>query len=508
MASASTYRKDGSFLGRIYFPSILLIIFLGLVFRVRYLLTGRSLWLDEAMLALNIVNRSFGGLFQQPMEYGQSSPIGYVISVKAITLILGDSEYALRLYSLLAGCIAFILMALISKQVLGKAGSLIALALFAFVPDLIYYTAETKQYISDVFTTTALLWLFQRHLNKPVTQKDFVILGVTGAVILWFSHPVVFVAAGIGITLFIHHLRIKDWAGLIGILLCGITWGISLVFLYFINLRHLASSELLQNYWQEGFMALPPWSNPGWFVTIWTSFLQNPLGVGANPLIVFGIFVMGLVHLLQRNWQIGLTIILSLVFSFIASGLHIYPLAGRMMLFIIPLFTITISAGIIGIGSLVSSPYWSFVIRFLPALYLIWVPFVNSLDGFLNPKYIEHMKPTLEYLSAYKKDNDLIYVYYNAGPAFRFYAPKFRLDDSRYIIGSDYSSNPEEYYREISNLNGNKRVWLIFSHVLEKDGFNEKDHILANADLIGEMVREFRVPSTSVYLFLYNFNEQ
>ena len=66
------------------------------------------------MLALNILNRSFGGLFQQPMEYGQSSPIGYVISVKAITLLLGDSEYALRLYSLIAGCFALMLMALIS----------------------------------------------------------------------------------------------------------------------------------------------------------------------------------------------------------------------------------------------------------------------------------------------------------------------------------------------------------------------------------------------------------
>ncbi|HET9914043.1 MAG TPA: hypothetical protein VFQ13_19270, partial [Anaerolineales bacterium] len=82
--------------------TIVALTLFGILLRVRQFLTGRSLWVDEAMLALNIVHRNFGGLLQQPMEYGQSSPIGYVFSVKIFNLLLGDSEYALRFFSLLA----------------------------------------------------------------------------------------------------------------------------------------------------------------------------------------------------------------------------------------------------------------------------------------------------------------------------------------------------------------------------------------------------------------------
>ena len=488
-------------LEKLYTPSILLTIFLGLVLRIRFFLTGRSLWLDEAMLALNILNRSFGGLFHQPMEYGQSSPIGYLISVKAITLFFGNSEYALRLYSLLAGSFALILMAIISKDVLGKSGSLLVLALLVFSPDLIYYSSETKQYISDVIATITLLFLFLRQIRIQSANRDFVFFSLAGAILVWFSHPIVFVTAGVGITLFLHYWRNNDRARMLATSIVGLIWGVSLVVLYFVNLRYLASSELLLNYWKDGFMEL----SLKWFVNTWQALLITPLDLIANPMIVFVLFIIGLVYLFRHNWQVGSVIILTLAFSLFASGLHKYPLVGRMLLFGIPIFAITISAGIVSMGSLFKRQYVAVAFQGLIAVYLLWAPLTNSFTGFVNPLLREHIKPTLEYLRDYKRDSDLIYVYYNTGPAFRYYAPKFRLDTSKYIIGSDPSIDPEAFYRELDDLAGEKRVWLIFSHVYEKDDFNEKDFILAYADQFGEKIREFRVPSTSIYLYLYGF---
>jgi uncharacterized membrane protein len=457
--------------------------------------------LDEAMLALNIINRSFSGLFQQPMEYGQSSPIGYVTSVKVITLIFGDSEYSLRLYSLIAGCLALMLMALISKNALGKSGGLIALAFFAFNPSLIYYTSETKQYISDVISTLVLIWLLQRQIRTQATHRDFVLFGFAGMLILWFSHPIIFVAAGVGITLLLHYWMKNDQKRLLTTALCGLAWGVSLIFLYFINLRHLASSELLLSYWQDGFMT----ASLKWFIDIWQAFVINSLDVDANPVIVFMFFIIGLGYLMRHNWQIGAVIITTLTLALIASGFQKYSLLGRMLLFVIPLFAISISAGMTAIGSLFKSKYLLFAMLFLPVIYFLWRPVTISIGEFVNPTYREHLKPTLEYLRDYKKDNDLIYVYHNTGPAFRFYAPKFDLDKSNFIIGNDYSSDPEAYYDEIESLTGNKRVWLLFSHIYEDGQYNEKDFILAYADQIGNKIREFRVSSTSIYLYLYDF---
>ena len=453
------------------------------------------------MLALNILNRSFSGLFQQPMEYGQSSPIGYVISVKAITLIFGDSEYSLRLYSLIVGCLALILMAVISRDTLGKAGGLIALIFFAFNPDLIYYTSETKQYISDVIITLILIWLLQRQIRIQETKKDFAFFAVAGAILLCFSHPSVFVAAGVGITLFLHYWIKKDREKQIATILIGLAWGGSLVILYVINLRHLASSELLLSYWQEGFLEL----RLGWFMNIWQGFVETPLDFEANAFVVFAFFIIGLGFLFKYNWQLGAVIIIISALALIASGLHKYSLLGRMLLFAAPLFMITISSGIIGIGSLFKDRYLSFAVQILPLLYIIWMPFQISLGEFIQPTYREHIKPTLEYLRDYKRDNDLIYIYYNTGPAFRFYAPKFGLDSSNYIIGSDYSNEPHNYEDEINALKGNGRVWLLFSHIYENGDYNEKDIILEFVNRAGSKIREYRVPSTSIYLYLYDF---
>jgi len=245
-------------------------------------------------------------------------------------------------------------------------------------------------------------------------------------------------------------------------------------------------------------------ANPEWFVNVWQAFLTSPLSIEANAVIVFALFIIGIGYLMRRNWQISTVIVLTLVFALLASGFHKYSLLGRMLLFAIPLFVIAISAGMAGFGSLFKHQYLSIAIQGLFAVHLMWAPVGISLDEFANPKYREHIKPTLEYLSNYIKDDDLIYVYHNTGPAFRFYAPKFGLDTANYIIGNDHSFEPEEYRDELDMLVGNKRVWLIFSHVYEEDDFNEKDYIIAYADQIGDKIREFRVSSTSIFLYLYD----
>lgn len=489
---------------RIYGYSLFILILLGLIFRARLFLTGRSLWLDEASLALNILNRSFAELFQLPLDHQQGAPIGYLFSVKAITLLLGDSEYAFRLFSLLAGCLALWLIALFSRQYLNKTGAWIAIALFVFGPYLVNYSAEAKQYMGDVVVTLTFLMIGFKLIDENATFKNFLAVSGIGAILLWFSHPAMFSAAGIGFMLLLHYGLKKDKARLTWSLLGGFIWGINLIIIYFVNLRHLTSNAFFLDFWQAGFMVMPPWKHIDWFAQVWQSLLHDPLGIEANPTIVFLIFAAGIYYLFRRDWRLGTVICLPLVFALFASSLHKYSLLGRLLLFATPILVIAISAGVGGLGSLFKNRYLSLGIQLVAVLYLLVAPLQVSLDGFFHPKYAEHIKPTMEYLREQWKDGDLIYVYYNAGPAFQFYAPKYGLKPDNILIGTDRSANPQAPFDEIDELVGHKRVWLIFSHVYEKDAFNEKDFILSAIDQVGKKEREYRVPETSVYLYLYD----
>ncbi len=138
------------------------LVLAGFVLRLRQYLANRSLWLDEAMLANNILSRSFAGLTQQ-LSNDQGAPIGFLFLQKTITLLLGDSEYALRLLPFLAGCLSLCLMFLLVRKVASPFAGSLALALFAVSPALIYYSSEVKQYSSDVAIALALVLLFLKY---------------------------------------------------------------------------------------------------------------------------------------------------------------------------------------------------------------------------------------------------------------------------------------------------------------------------------------------------------
>ncbi|MEW6240475.1 MAG: glycosyltransferase family 39 protein, partial [Chloroflexota bacterium] len=99
----------------------MLLVLTGLVLRVRQYLMGRSLWLDEAMLSINIVKRSFLSLTEW-LEYDQQAAIGFLWLQKVSVLIIGNNEYALRLVPFVAGCIALWLMYLIGRRLPASIG--------------------------------------------------------------------------------------------------------------------------------------------------------------------------------------------------------------------------------------------------------------------------------------------------------------------------------------------------------------------------------------------------
>lgn len=481
------------------------LLFLGALLRLRQYLTGRSLWADEAMLALNIVNRGFADLFK-PLDYDQGAPIGFLLVEKVFNSILGKNEFVLRLFPFLVGLLCLWLFFLLLKRTVKGVGLLTALALFALNPRLVYYSSEVKQYIVDVAVTIALLLIAAPLFSGSPRKRDFAWLATAGLIALWFSHPALFVLAGIGLALVIVYFQRRDSSGLRWIVGMGTLWVLEIGLLYFLILKDLSQNTYMREYWEGAFLPMPPWSAPGWFIKSINENIGIQLGIPYAALFVFALMLAGWVALFFHNQGYAMTFACILLVTLTASALQLYPVFERMILFLVPV-------GLMLLGKAVEAVYEGLkkyqVIGVLVTLlligYLVYGPLVTSLQNFVAPKYFEHIRPTMEHLRDSWKDGDTVFVSNGVLPAFRFYAPFYGLENIPYEYGhrEDYR-NPQAILRQLEQLKGQPRVWILFSHVYERGDFNERDFILNYLDQAGQKKREFRVPGTSVFLYLYD----
>ena len=484
------------------------ILLLGFILRLRQYLTGRSLWLDEAMLALNIVNRNFAGLLQ-PLDYDQGAPVGFLFVEKIFNSLFGEHEFVLRLFPFVVGVAAMGLFYLLLRRTASSIGLLIGLALFAVSPELIYYTSEVKQYILDVAATVLLLYLTLPLLSEKSKRQSHFYLGVAGVLALWFSHATLFVLAGIGFGLLIQALRKREKAQIATVLALGTAWLADLGLLYIVSLRNLTQNSSLREYWQENFIPIPPWSNWKWFWNFFSGLLQDQIGIFVSAWLVFILLILGFFFLYKKNKAYARIFVAIFLFASLASTLWLYPLGGRFSLFMVPMIIVLIGQALEALEQwLHANSKWSVMIATLIGAYLLYAPMTESINNFVDPKFYEHIRPAMATLAENWLDGDVLFVSNGALPAFRFYAERYGLDDIPYQTSgtADYLM-PENILSHIELLDGNARVWVLITHVYKNDEFNEKDFLFDYLNTIGSKKREFPSSGTSVYLFLYDLGQ-
>lgn len=490
--------------------AVAFLFFMGIILRLRQYLTGRSLWTDEAMLALNIVNRDFAGMLR-PLDYDQGAPVGFLLVEKTFNLLLGRNEFALRLIPLLLGILSIWLFHLLLKRITARAGLIAALALFVFNPRLIYYSSEVKQYILDVTVTITLL-LFAAPLldsQSDWRKRDLLWFTLIGFLALWFSHPAVFVLAGIGLTLAILCIQKRDLRNLGAVLGMGVFWLLATGLLYSLVLSDLKKNTFIQEYWQGAFFPMPPWSDAGWFGRSLNENIGLQFGIPYAVYLVFGLMLAGwvILWLTRRNYAMVLGFVLLVTLS--ASALKLYPVFERMILFLIPIGLLLIGKAVEFVEHRLRHPRWAGrAVALVLAGFLIFGPLRTSAEFFIRPKYYEHIRPSMQFLQEAWRPGDALYVNNGAVPAFEYYAPLYGLAGTRYISTErDDYRDPASILRQLETLNGKSRVWVLMTHVYEKGGFNEKDFILNDLQQMGKKKREFRVPGTSVYLYLFDLQK-
>lgn len=480
------------------------LISIGVMLRVAQYLAGRVLWWDEAQLALNIATRSMTELAQPVLERLQAAPFLFLAIEKGMVTTFGANEYALRAFPLFAGVSALFLFWLLAKRCLSSTGALVALFLFAVSNPLIYFSAEVKQYASDVAAVLLVYVMALRIQQEELTLGRTLLFGGAGAVLVWLSHPLLFVLAAIGLTLFVDAAWRRMPKRMAHYALAISLWTLSFGFQYFLMLRHLAIEGGFQEYWGEvkNAFAPLPLSRAGveWYVRAIPDLMRTPGGFLAADFSLFVAFVGGVALWFNGKKRELFLLLLPLVFMLAASSLHKYPMSGRLMLFFVPALLLLVASGV--------SQFLTFagkggVVIAAAALCLL-LPFGGEYPLFSRtPKAKDEIKPALQYLEQRWQPGDVVYLYYAAEPAFKFYWPHNGVS---YITGVRSRDNWHKYIDDLDQLRGKRRVWVFFSHVFApvkkaKEGVSEQDFFLQYLDRIGTRIDAFTTEGGSAYLY-------
>jgi hypothetical protein len=488
---------------------VVVIICSGIVLRLRQYLVNRSLWFDEILLTRNLVSKSWLEL-AGPLDDGQGAPIGFLWLVKEIITILGHSEYVLRFFPLVCSVVALPVFYGVARKYLNVQSACFALGLFAISESLIYYASEVKQYSSDVLMALFGLLILFPLLEKKLNIFLAIFCGFLGAILIWMSHPIIFVLASVGVVATWSSLLQKEYHRARLVIFAATWWGLSFLVSYFVSLRYLTQYQPLLNYWGDSFA--PPLSMPlallDWIIESFLDIFEYPVGLSLFGLGAFA-YLTGAISLYSKHKPYLFSLLAPLLFALLAASFRKYPFAHRHLLFVMPMMIILMVEGIGRLLNFFASNNMRLTSFFLVGL-LIYHPLIQAGHNLLSPSLKEEIKPVIEYTNQHWQDGDILYLYYSAYPPFEYYyyyyssSSNFQIND--YIVGvASQDGDLSEYALDLNQLKAHDRVWLIFSHVRASHGLNEEQLFLNYLNLIGG-IQKNKFQTTGAAAYLYEFN--
>ncbi len=458
------------------------IMLVGAAFRAKMFLGGRSLWLDEAMLALNLQGRSFVGLLK-PLDYDQAAPVGFLWLCKAAMRCFGDGERAMRLVAFIAGMASLPLFWAVVRRWLGVAGCLVAITLFSISPNLIYYSSEVKQYGVDVAVTMLILWLAVRVADRPSTARNGLFV-VVGAASTWLSHtsifvlPAAFVAWAAGAWEEPAKRRVGWAAG-------GVACFGSFIVNYVLFLGPVAHSAAMKTYWAAGLMPWSIGSGGKFLLRIVVEVFNNAVGCSV-PAAMDVAFAAGCIAFGLRGKRLLMVVVGPVALVFVAAVLRVYPFTARLVLFAVPLMIATVAGGIEYLWMDRSPRRWIAPVMLALIVAYMGRDAVASLSKpTMGVPQRQEMKPVLAHVQAHLQAGDHIFLYPSARAAFTFYAPRYGLSGVDTLTCGDIpmrgftqgwteTHSWESLGEEVAKLKGKGRVWVILSHIKTDGGVDEE----------------------------------
>ena len=488
--------------------SIALIAF-GALARLRLYFDNRSLGSDEASLAINIVNRTYFELLNS-LDYNQAAPPLYLWIEKFAVQVLGNNEYALRLFPLVASLVSLWLFYRLVTRFTTSMAVPIASAFFATLRYIVYYSIEVKPYIIDLTIGLLLFLVLGSLLTKTLSWRSIIMLSLLGTVCIWLSYPSVFILSGVELVGWFRHGASKFKAIFLNRLPIYLTWLVNFGLLYAFNVKPTMNNDNLVDSWSARYLSSP--FNILDLLNELGKFFHKPLGfVGFSDGIAIFVFICGCIVLSRRHKFHLLLLNAPMLMTLLATYLHKYPFRERLILFLTPFSLIMIADGLAFFLTIKKQQYLKFL-GFLVALLLFFSPVMRTLRVIANPSsfQFDQIHPTIEYFQAHGQPSDILYVFSKSWTSFQYYAQKYNIPPQNYIVGQlkrpkkkeEMSAEKwQEYQQEINQFRERARMWFLSVG----SSSQEIALLLQQLDQIGTQLDVFQQPD--VVICLYNLTK-
>lgn len=475
----------------------------GVLLRGVYYFTDRSLWFDEAAIALNIINRSYVELLQ-PLDHNQAAPPLFLWAEKAVTQVLGPGEYALRLLPFLASLAALGLFYELLRRFTSPWARPIAMGLFAAIGYGIYFAAELKPYTLDSAVSLGLFLILIADRGKTVSAGQKLRLGLVGSVSMWAAYPSVLMLAATEVA----HALGTSWKERRRILWNRLPvyalWLLSFAALYFGIIQTTLANDSLVESW--GARYPDSLLDIGWLLDAIGRFFYRPLGFKGIPEAIAALsFLLGCIWLYRRRARVFVILMLPLGVTLAAGYLRQYPFRERLILFLVPFALVFIAEGMVW---LLQQRWWLPTLLGAGMLGSLLVPPVWIMGSqILTPNstafHTYATRSAVEFIQENWQDTDVVYVASRAELAFQYYTQLHNFQPEPGVV---YGQQPlpdadrftSDYVKqELSAAkNSGERVWLLF--VRQSEALPSLEAVITEASIYfrSNPVQVFRTENT------------
>lgn len=431
---------------------------------------NRSLWQDEAGLALNIINLNFVELLK-PLKGGHVAPILFLQIEKLFSLLLPNSEFGLRLFPLICYYLTLFFFYKILKATWDNPHLVsFSLSLFVFSIVLIRYSSEVKQYMTDVLASTAIFYFIIKKYNS--TTAMFLTIGIAGVFAIFLSNIAPIILSSSGIYL-IYKFFGSDLTKTKRLILVFSVWGLVFLAYYHFFIHSHPHKSYMINYWtkQGSFLPLNPFeADFGIFIKDKSKEIFNHiLPIGKLGLFIFlPLFIIGTIAMIkEKNRGMLFLCIVPVLIHLFLSALKLYPFATRLVLYLSPMIILVIGFGVEYLLHKTTrfriNEKMKLAITLSPVIFFIFL----IIRGY--PVEVIEIKECLAYLMENKENDDSLYVDTKMANAFKYYQKTKNLDFTSVEFGTQKRKFNDEYLRGLSESNANHWILLSLNEALLAD---------------------------------------